>query len=257
VTIFFIKSLLSLLLLVAAGVSMYSMFEIFGRGATAIDAERFKKRHKISGYVYVLLFVLVSYLCIGFMIASRSEPSPRAVLHIGIAHAIVILFLLKVLFVRIYRRFYDQAKTIGILMGVLSFVLVGISGGYYFSISGFGKDRSVDKSAYYALRGPFLLVVRTVFPGPAAIKTDRPSIERGRTLFLSRCASCHDPLSTNTIVGPGLKGLFRNPALPVSKHPATAESIRFQLRQPMGRMPSFADLSDDEMSDLIAYLNTL
>src|SRR3989337_1738916 len=114
-TIFFIKSLLSLLLLAAAGVSMYSMFEIFGRGAAATDAERFKKLHRASGYVYVLLFVLVSYLCIGFMIASRSEPSPRAVLHIGIAYALIILFPLKVLFVRIYRRFYDQAKTIGIL----------------------------------------------------------------------------------------------------------------------------------------------
>jgi cytochrome c1 len=59
------------------------------------------------------------------------------------------------------------------------------------------------------------------------------------------------------MVGPGLKGLLKNPALPVSKHPATAESLRFQLRQPMGRMPSFAYLSEDEMNDLIAYLNTL
>jgi mono/diheme cytochrome c family protein len=58
-------------------------------------------------------------------------------------------------------------------------------------------------------------------------------------------------------VGPGLKGLLKNPTLPISKHPATAESIRFQLRQPTGRMPSFAYLSEDEMGDLIAYLNTL
>jgi len=257
VTIFFIKSLLSLLLLLCAGLSMYTMFEIFGRGPSAATAGKFKKVHKTTGYIYVLLFVLVSYLCLGFMTASKAEPSPRAALHIVLAWSIIALFILKVLFVRVYRQFYSHARTIGIAMGVMSFALVGISGGHYLAVSGFGKDRSVDKSTYYELRGPLLNVVGTGMPGLSAIRTDRLSIGRGRTMFLSRCASCHDALSTNTIVGPGLKGLLKNPALPVSKHPATAESLRFQLRQPMGRMPSFAYLSEDEMNDLIAYLNTL
>jgi len=257
VTIFFIKSLLSLLLLLLTGLSMYTMFEIFGRGPSVASAGHLKKLHKASGYVFVLLFVLVSYLCIGFMMASKAELSPRAALHVVLAYSLIALFFLKVLFVRVYRQFYAHARTIGIVMGVMSFVLVGITGGYYLAVSGFGKDRSIDKSAYYELKGPLLRVVGTGMPGPAAIRTDRLSIGRGKTLFLSRCASCHDALSTNTIVGPGLKGLLKNPALPVSKHPATAESLRFQLRQPMGRMPSFAYLSEDEMNDLIAYLNTL
>jgi len=257
VTIFFIKSLLSLLLLLCAGLSMYTMFEIFGRGASAVSAGHFKKLHKVSGYVYVLLFVLVSYLCIGFMMASKAEPSPRAALHVVLAWSIIVLFILKVLFVRVYRQFYSHARTIGIAMGVMSFALVGITGVHYLAVSSFGKDRSIDKSVYYELKGPLLRVVGTAAPGIATIRTDRLSIGRGRTLFLSRCATCHDALSTNTIVGPGLKGLLKNPALPVSKHPATAESLRFQLRQPMGRMPSFAYLSEDEMNDLIAYLNTL
>jgi mono/diheme cytochrome c family protein len=257
VTIFLIKSLLSLLLLICAGLNMYTMFEIFGRGPSVASAGKFTKIHKASGYVYVLLFVLVSYLCIGFMMASKAEPSPRAALHIVLAYFLIVLFILKVLFVRVYRQFYAQARTIGIVMGVMTFVLVGISGGYYLAVSGLGKDRSIDKSAYYELKGPLLRVVGTGAPRVTAIRTDRLSIERGRTLFLSRCASCHDPLSTNTIMGPGLKGLLKNPTLPVSKNPATAESVRFQLRQPMGRMPSFAYLSEDEMNDLIAYLNTL
>lgn len=256
-TIFFIKSLLSLLLLLCAGLSMYTMFEIFGRGPSVASAEKLKKLHKASGYVYVLLFVLVAYLCIGFMTASKAEPSPRATLHIALAWSLIALFIMKVLFVRVYHQFYGQARTIGIVMGVMSFVLVGITGGYYLAVSGFGKDRTIDKSAYYELKGPLLRVVGTGASRFAAIRTDHLSIGRGRTLFLSRCASCHDPLSTNTIVGPGLKGLLKNPTLPVSKNPATAESVRFQLRQPKGRMPSFAYLSEDEMNDLIAYLNTL
>jgi cytochrome c2 len=257
VTIFFIKSLLALLLFVSAAVGMYTMFEVFGRGTAVTAIHRFKRLHKVSGYIYLVVFFLISYLCIGFIAASKTEPSPRVVIHMLLALGIIVLFLLKVLFVRIYRQFYAQARIIGIMMGVMSFMLVGISSGYYLTVSGFGRDRTIDKSVYYALRGPFLAVVKSGSPGVAAIRTDRLSIERGRILFASRCAGCHDPLSTNTIIGPGLEGVLKNPVLPISKHPATAESIRFQLRQPMGRMPSFAYLSDDEMNDLIAYLNTL
>jgi hypothetical protein len=256
-TIFFLKSVLSLLALLFAVYGMYTMFEVFGRGAAAEQAERLKKRHKVAGYGFVLLFVLVSYLCVSFLAASKAEPSSRTALHILLSLLIIALLLTKVFFVRNYRQFYGHAKIIGITLGVLTFALVGISAGFYLTVSRFGQDRTVDKSVYYSLRGPLLAVRQIAGPGAAAIRTDQSSIARGRTLFASRCAACHDPASTRTIVGPGLKGLLRNPLLPVSGHPATPESIRFQLRQPMGRMPSFAYLSDDEMNDLIAYLNTL
>ena len=256
-TIFFIKSLLSLPLILSAGVGMYAMFELFGRGTATVAIDRYKRVHRVAGYIYLVLFFLISYLCTGFMATSKAELSPRAVLHAILALAIIILFLLKVLFVRVYRQFYAQAKIIGIMVGVMSFVLVGITAGYYLTITGFGRDLSVDKSVAYALRGPFLAVVKTERPGTSAVRTDPYSIKRGRTIFSSRCALCHDPLSVNTIIGPGLKGVLKNRVLPISKNPATAESIRFQLRQPMGRMPSFAYLPDDEINDLIAYLNTL
>lgn len=255
-TIAFLKSILSLALFIIAAVGLYTMFEVFGRGTVA-GLERFKRLHKLTGYLYLVLFVLISYLCIGFMAASKAEPSPRAAFHIILALGILVLFLMKVLFVRVYRQFYGQAKIAGIAMGLMSFVLVGITGGYYLTVSGFGRDRTIDKSVYYALKGPFLTVVKNGRPGAAVVKTDPLSIERGRVLFATKCALCHDPLSTAMIIGPGLKGVLKNPVLPVSKHPATPGSIRYQLRQPLGRMPSFAYLSDEEVGDLIAYLNTL
>jgi len=257
VTIFFTKSLLSLALLAAAALAFYSMFEVFGRGSAPAVIDRLKRVHKVTGYLYLLIFLFLSYLCISFAAASQTEPSPRAALHILLALAIIVLFLVKILFVRIYRQFYSQAKNIGIMMGVMTFVLVGISGGFYLTVSRFGQDRTTDKSVFYTLQWPYLSVKKIGTPGIMAIRTDRLSIEQGRKLFASRCAGCHDPSSTKTVVGPGLKGLLRNRVLPISKNPATAESIRFQLRQPMGRMPSFAYLSEEEMDDLIAYLNTL
>jgi cytochrome c553 len=255
-TLFHLKSLLSLVLLLPVVYGMYSMFQVFG-GTVAGNVARIKLHHKISGYIYILVVLMISYLCVGFTAASMSEPSPRAVVHMVLALAILTLLVLKVLFIRRFRQLYLQAKTIGIVIGVMSVVLIGISGGYFLTVTRFGQDRTVDKSVYYHVERPFLTVTRTGSPGPASIRTDRLSIGRGRALFAARCSACHDPLSTRTIVGPGLQGLLKNPTLPKSKHPATAESIRFQLRQPLGSMPSFAYLSDEEMEDLIAYLNTL
>ena len=256
-TIFFIKSLLAMLLAVMACASLFTMLEIFGRPKPSASVDRLKRLHKVSGYLYLCLLLFISYLCIGFVAASRSDPSPRASLHIILALTILVLFVLKTVFVRAYRQFYSHVKAIGIVMAIMSFVLVGISGGYYFVESRLGRDQTVDKSVYYALTGPLLLVKKIGTPGILSVLTDPQSVGRGRILFNTKCSACHDPNSTNTIVGPGLKGLLRNPVLPISRHPATAESIRFQLRQPMGRMPSFAYLSEDEMDDLIAYLNTL
>jgi cytochrome c2 len=234
------------------------MFEVFGRAeARAERIDLLKRRHKMFGWISVLLLVFISYLCIGFLAASKAEPSPRASLHILVALAFIVLFIIKMLFTRVYRQFYAMAKTIGIVMGVLIFNLVGLSAGVYLTASRFGTDLTMDKSAYYSLRGPFLAVYQTSAPAVTAIRTDPLSITKGKTLFMSRCSACHDPESTTTKVGPGLKGLLKNPVLPISRNPATAESIRFQLRQPKGIMPSFAYLSEDEMNDLIAYLNTL
>jgi mono/diheme cytochrome c family protein len=89
------------------------------------------------------------------------------------------------------------------------------------------------------------------------IKKDAESISKGRLLFNANCKFCHNAYSTETIVGPGLEGILRHPELPVSRRPATFDNIRRQLRKPFSRMPSFAYLSEEEVEDLIAFLNTL
>jgi cytochrome c2 len=68
---------------------------------------------------------------------------------------------------------------------------------------------------------------------------------------------CHESNTTQTKVGPGLKGVMRNPRLPLSKRPATPENIRMQMKKPFNQMPSFDYLSEDEITDIIAYLNSL
>jgi len=89
------------------------------------------------------------------------------------------------------------------------------------------------------------------------IRTGTESIARGRDIFESKCGFCHSPNSTEMISGPGLLGVLKRSTLPASKRPATPENIIRQLKMPYQAMPSFAYLSEYEIQDILAYLNTL
>ena len=82
-------------------------------------------------------------------------------------------------------------------------------------------------------------------------------VQRGRDLFSQRCAFCHAADSTDSKVGPGLKGLFSSEQFPVSQLPATRDSVERQLRHPFKDMPAFDQLSKAEVTALIAYIETL
>lgn len=89
------------------------------------------------------------------------------------------------------------------------------------------------------------------------VKTDPESIDKGKNLFDAKCSFCHNAYNTETIVGPGLKGVLKNPELPASKKPATPENVANQLRKPYSDMPSFSYLPKEDVLNIIAYLNTL
>jgi len=82
-------------------------------------------------------------------------------------------------------------------------------------------------------------------------------IERGENLFIKKCAFCHHTDSKDTKVGPGLKGIFKQKVLPVSKRPVTRENIRNQIRTPFANMPAVPDLSKQDIRDITEFLRVL
>ena len=97
-------------------------------------------------------------------------------------------------------------------------------------------------------------------PGQAVkvpLRTDPKSIAAGKDLFSNLCSGCHYMDRTDKLVGPGLKGVLKGPRLPRSGRPATPENVFRQLRQPFKDMPSFKHIPDEEVFNIIAYLNTL
>lgn len=252
-SILLLKSILSIILLLLVGSAMFTMFEVFGRNEKRYDVERLKRVHKINGVIYLLIFIFVSYYCLRFIIISGSELTPRGTFHSVFAITVLILLGLKMTFIHIYRQFYGNVKTIGLLIALITFGMVGVSGGYYLLISKFGTVKNFDRLIEQKMRRQSVYNEEKKF----LLRTDPESIARGEKIYKSECTVCHNPFSIEWYFGPGHKGIMKNPLLPVSKKPSTPENIVNQLRNPYKDMPPFTNLTDEDILNLIAYLNTL
>jgi mono/diheme cytochrome c family protein len=79
----------------------------------------------------------------------------------------------------------------------------------------------------------------------------------GRAVFNYYCAACHYAYSSSGLKGPGLKGLFHKQYLP-SGLPANDRFVEQTIINGRGMMPPQGDaLTDQQLSNLMAYLHTL
>jgi mono/diheme cytochrome c family protein len=79
----------------------------------------------------------------------------------------------------------------------------------------------------------------------------------GRVVFESDCAACHYAYSSSGLKGPGLKKLFRKKYLP-SGLPANNRFVEQTIVNGRGMMPAQGEaLTNQQLSDLMAYLHTL
>lgn len=78
---------------------------------------------------------------------------------------------------------------------------------------------------------------------------------RGAQVFHQACAKCHYPTTTRGMKGPGLQALTKLKAMP-SGAPPTDERLTVTILRGRGMMPA-SQLTEDQLSDLLAYLHTL
>jgi mono/diheme cytochrome c family protein len=88
---------------------------------------------------------------------------------------------------------------------------------------------------------------------PAALWTVEEA--RGAKVFQDKCARCHRPTTTKPLNGPGLQALTQMKSMP-SGAPPTDERLTFVILHGRNMMPS-TQLTDAQLSDLLAYLHTL
>jgi len=82
-----------------------------------------------------------------------------------------------------------------------------------------------------------------------------PEEARGAQVYRVKCGKCHRPNDTRPLNGPGLQALTKVQAMP-SGAPPTDERLSNVIFHGRNMMPA-TQLTDDQMSDLLAYLHTL
>lgn len=244
-TVYWLKSIIAVVFIVLAISAAFSMLTLMGRTEKKSSPERLRRLHRVAGYLFALLLLGLSALGIGIFVRDGDSLSLRAVNHGFIGLFLLALFFLKLLIARFYRQFLRMMPALGMAVFSLSLVMFWMAGYFFLRAAvsrplpgGSGAPASVS-----SLRNTSLSLV-----GDA---------ERGAVLFEGQCASCHYPDRTETKSGPGLAGLFEMSSLPHSGKPVTEANVREQLVRPALRMPSFAGLSDQELTDLLAYLRML
>ena len=81
--------------------------------------------------------------------------------------------------------------------------------------------------------------------------------DAGKTVFDTNCSVCHNADSEETKAGPGLKGIMHKEELHNGEK-VNDENVLAFISMGGGGMPGFdAFLTDEEKTNLIAYLNTL
>jgi cytochrome c2 len=249
-TYFQVKTLLAVPFVAALLTAAFSMLALMGRENPA-GAKRLRMTHRVSGYTVAALVAVLASMGFSHLAAVGDALSLRGVLHWTYGSLLIFLVLLKIGVTRPYRRFLKLAPGLGMTITVLGLLVVTLSA-VYFILAGAPRGDLIEEfgvrpgsvSASLATEAP-----RVGIPGDAAA---------GAVVFETNCAGCHAADSEEPVVGPGLKGLFDRERLPVSGRLVTRESVHDQIVSPVGTMPSFEGiLSDREVDDVIAYLETL
>lgn len=131
---------------------------------------------------------------------------------------------------------------------------------------GVNAERVPEYDTRFMRTGPIiagaLLLAVLAGCGEAPEKTDaelglNAQQASGRRVYQSYCAACHKAYSSSGLKGPGLKRLFGKQFLP-SGLPANDRFVRQSIVGGRGMMPPLGDaLSEQQLSDLLAYLHTL
>jgi len=237
-SLFLVKSILAIFFLLAGLVAVITMLSLMGKAERKISANLLKKMHKGSGFVFTGLFLVISYFCTKYWAIVGDQLSTRAVFHGVLSLALIIVLILKLSIVQFYKQFLRFVPIMGMIVFSLSFIVFGTSAGYFF--------------------------LRTFYEKPESSKISTPpqaplqgNAEKGAALFNSKCISCHYADKEETKQGPGLKNILKREKLPSSKRAANLDNIKKQLKTPFIAMPSFASLPEQEIANLLAYMETL
>jgi mono/diheme cytochrome c family protein len=102
------------------------------------------------------------------------------------------------------------------------------------------------------------LALSPVKVSPVTAVTSAEDAKSGAKLFAETCKICHHTESSDTLVGPGLKGLYKDRKKMLSGKAVTDDNVKNLIQKGRNAMPAYkGKFNAAQLADLIAYLKTL
>jgi mono/diheme cytochrome c family protein len=241
-----VKTVISLFFLAASIATFLSMLALMGKAERKASPKMLRTTHVVFGVIFTILLAVQAYLGAKYVAGVGDQLPLRGVLHAVLGLGLVAVLMVKLLIVQYYRKLMTYVPALGMIVFALALVVFLTSTGFYL-VRQAGAEAVREEAADADPASPDI---------EAEVETEGDA-DAGGVLFDGKCSLCHFADSEESTLGPGLLGILKNDRLPSSGRPATPENILDQLREPVGTMPSFTSLTDQELADLLAYMGTL
>jgi len=123
---------------VSSGLVVFALFEfwaamsVFGTtGKPGLHARLLIRLHRIAGYIFLVYFAWISWVCLDLMErladAGRNLDA-RGAIHGSLAIILFLVLLLKISFIRMYKKYRAYAPLLGLIVAIGTLALWGIAG---------------------------------------------------------------------------------------------------------------------------------
>ena len=125
------KTYFALVLVFIALFEFITAMYVYGKKPPRPYGKTIMTLHRIGGYVFLVYFIWISWVCVDLMsrLAEAGKPlDVRGFYHGFFAMVLFVILLLKLSFVRFYRRYISSVPLLGIIVASGTLVLWGIAG---------------------------------------------------------------------------------------------------------------------------------
>jgi mono/diheme cytochrome c family protein len=278
---FVTKTLLAVLFIAAGLTAALSMLTLMGKAERKMGVAALRNTHRAAGYTFAVLLFVLAILGLHYLSSAGDTLPLRGVLHWSAAALLVFVLALKLAVVRWFKQFLKFVPVMGMIVITLALVVATLSA-VFFVVTGApgGEESAAENVRAKAISNEPATALEPEKPdkpgtaeeqggpGSASSVVEESSQETepapeadavaGEQVFAKSCAGCHHSDSTDRKIGPGLAGLFERESIESSGLSVTPENVREQIVAPAGGMPAFRGfLSDEQLDDLVAFLQTL
>ena len=162
---------LGLAFILIGGTNVWLVLEAWSRVKAAKTSSRMLALHRIGGYVFIALFLVMTYFMAERLRNGSADNSPTLTIHLALALILSPLLFIKVLIARYYKNQHSLLMPIGLTIFVLAFVLIASTEGPYLLRATKMEKVSID---------------------PASLPPVTIDLNQASELMQKRCSKCHN-----------------------------------------------------------------